>query len=342
MKHSSLSNTMNLIFDGAEEKVMRGGGVMVRSMTSVALAATMLVGLGACAKDEIPRTFKTPELAVEALAKALEGDDPAEVEALFGPGSLEHLRSGDEVSDREDIAQVRKLIAEKVTFEDVDESAKMANFGNDAWPFPFPLIANADGKWRFDLAGGIQELHNRRIGANELDTLASLHAYVDAQREYFTSIPDGSPPRFAQKFMSDEGTKNGLYWPTAEGEEPSPLGDLFAVASGEGYFAEDEGEAGDDDGDPEAYHGYHYRILTGQGANAPGGGARSYLDDKGLMRTGFAAVAWPASYGNSGIMTFIVNQRGIVYQKDLGNETPVLAAAITAYDPDSSWQPTGD
>ena len=322
------------------EQVMHGAMEIARSMKWPALAAVLLASLVACAKEEVPRTFKTPEQAVEALSAALEKNEPADLEALFGPGSLEHLRSGDEVADREDIANVRKLIAEKVAFEDVDESAKMANFGNDAWPFPFPLIANEDGKWRFDLAGGIQELHNRRVGSNELETLASLHAYVDAQREYFRALPQGAPPQFAQKFMSDEGTKNGLYWPTAEGEEPSPLGDLFAVASGEGYFADDAAAA--ESGEPAAYHGYHYRILTAQGENAPGGGARSYIDKDGKMRTGFAAVAWPASYGNSGIMTFIVNQRGIVYQKDLGTDTPVVVAAINAYDPDSSWQPTGD
>ena len=313
---------------------------MVRSMIRAALAATLVLSLVACSQEEIPRTFKTPEQAVEALNAALEKNEPTELEALFGAGSLEHLRSGDEVADREDIARVRELIAEKVEFEDVAENTKMASLGNEAWPFPFPLVSN-DGKWRFDLAGGIEELHNRRIGRNELSTLATLHAYVDAQREYFRAAPMGSPPAFAQKFASDEGTKNGLYWPTEEGEEPSPLGDLVAQASTEGYMQDQGGKpaAGDE---ARAYHGYHYRILTGQGEHAPGGGARSYLDEEGRMRTGFAAVAWPSSYGNSGIMTFIVNQRGIVYQKDLGTETPVLVAAITAYDPDSSWQPTGD
>ena len=322
------------------EQVMHGVVEIARSMKWPALAAVLLASLVACAKDEVPRTFKSPEQAVEALNAALEKNEPADLEALFGPGSLEHLRSGDEVADREDIAHVRELIAQKVEFEDRDESTKVATFGNDAWPFPFPLVS-ADGKWRFDLAGGIEELHNRRIGRNELSTLATLHAYVDAQREYFRAAPMGSPPAFAQRFRSEEGTKNGLYWPTEEGEEPSPLGDLVAEASTEGYM-QAEGtptEAGDES---RAYHGYHYRILTAQGEHAPGGGARSYIDEDGKMRTGFAAVAWPASYGNSGIMTFIVNQRGIVYQKDLGPETPVLVAAITAYDPDSSWQPTGD
>src|SRR5687767_11102074 len=317
---------------------MRNTADSARSMTRWGLAAALLASLVACAKEEVPRTFKTPEQAVEALRAALENNEPAELEALFGPGSLEHLRSGDEVADREDIERVKKLLAEGVTLEDVDDQTKFVSLGKEEWPFPFPLVS-AEDKWHFDLAGGIEELHNRRIGRNELATLATLHAYVDAQREYFRAAPMGSPPVFAQKFASDEGMKNGLYWPTEEGEEPSPLGDLVAAAADEGYAKREEG---DDSTEPRAYHGYHYRILTSQGEHAPGGGAMSYLDEGGRMRTGFAAIAWPASYGNSGIMTYIVNQRGIVYQEDLGTETPVLAAAITDYDPDPIWQPTGD
>jgi hypothetical protein len=329
--------------NGGEERAMWSTPEVARSTARLALAAAVIWCLAAC-QQEVPRTFKSPEQAVEALNTALAGDDPAEVEALFGPGSLEHLRSGDEVADREDVANVRKLIAERVTFHDLDENTKIANFGAEDWPFPFPLV-NDDGKWRFDLAGGIEELHNRRVGRNELSTLASLHAYVDAQREYFRAAPMGNPPVYAQKFDSDEGTRNGLYWPTEEGEEPSPLGDLIAESSSEGYDlvqgdGDASGEPGEEDG-PQAYNGYHFRILTGQGEHAPGG-AHSYLDAEGRMRTGFAAVAWPASYGNSGIMTFQINHRGIVYQKDLGTETPVLAAAITVFDPDETWGPTGD
>ena len=320
------------------EQVMHSTADSARSTTGWGLAALLLASLIACGKEEVPRTFKSPEQAVEALSAAMEKNEPAELEALFGPGSLEHLRSGDEVADREDVERVRGLIGEEVVFEDIDDTAKVAIFGKEQWPFPFPLVS-ADGKWHFDLAGGIEELHNRRVGRNELSTLATLHAYVDAQREYFQEAPMGSPPVFAQKFGSDEGMKNGLYWPAGEGEEPSPLGDLVAAAADEGYAKREEG---DDSTEPRAYHGYHFRILTSQGEHAPGGGAQSYVDGEGRMRTGFAAVAWPASYGNSGVMTFIVNQRGIVYQKDLGTETPVLVDAINAYDPDPSWQPTGD
>ena len=319
---------------------------LLRSIVGMTLTAILLAGLAACRKAP-PGTFETPEQAVEALNAALAEEGPEDLEVLFGPGSIEHLRSGDPVADKQDVEHVRKLIAEKVTFEDFDDHTKIASFGNDPWPFPFPLVSEEE-RWRFDLEGGIDELHSRRIGGNELFTLATLHAYVDAQREYFKAKPMGDPPVFAQKFRSDEGTHNGLYWPTAEGEELSPLGELVAEAADEGYAnlgagadkassdASGEGER------PGSYHGYHYRILTGQGEHVPGAGARSYIDAEGRMRTGFAAVAWPASYGNSGIMTFVVNHWGMVFEKDLGEETPTAVEAITVFDTDESWHPTGD
>jgi Protein of unknown function (DUF2950) len=320
-------------------------------LVAPALFLVLAWSLAGCRGDESPRTFKTPEQAIEALEAAISTEGSDDLEALFGPGSLEHLQSGDTVADRQEAAYVVELIGQRVTFEDVDETTKIASFGTDPWPFPFPLVSDG-GRWRFDLEAGVEELHNRRIGRNELSTLASLHAYVDAQREYRAARPEGDPPRFAQKFRSDEGTRNGLYWPTAEGEEPSPLGDLLADAASEGYLisgdaapaapADGDGEpaAAADDG-PAAYHGYRYRILTGQGANATGGEG-SYLDDQGLMTRGHAAIAWPVSYGNSGIMTFLIGRFGIAFQKDLGPDTEAVAQAITVYDPDETWTPTGD
>jgi hypothetical protein len=293
---------------------------------------------------ESPQKFRQPEQAIEALSSALEKDDQAALETLFGPGSLEVLHSGDPVADQEDAKRVLALIREGVTWEDLDEQTKVASFGTDPWPFPIPLVA--DGKrWRFDLEIGADELHGRRIGRNEISTLATLHAYVDAQREYWRARPMGEPPRFAQRFMSADGQRDGLYWPVAEGEEPSPLGQLVAEAADEGYQLAEQAEAaasepGAED-EPQAYHGYHLRLLTAQGEHASGG-AQSYVDDQGLMRTGFAAVAWPASYGNSGIMTLVVNQHGIVFQKDLGEDTEMLAKSMTVYDPDETWTPTGD
>jgi hypothetical protein len=328
-----------------DEVSMHGARASKRVLAAQALIVLLPVVLLACA--EPPGRFRKPEQAIEALSSALEQDDQAALETLFGPGSLEVLQSGDPVADREDAEHVLTLIREGVSWEDIDEHTKVASFGADPWPFPFPLVLE-DERWRFDLETGAEELHNRRVGRNEISTIATLHAYVDAQREYWRARPLGDPPRFAQYFMSRDGKRNGLYWPTAEGEEPSPLGELVAEAADEGYRLPEQAEAAaseasqaGEDAEPQAYHGYHFRLLTGQGAHASGG-ARSYVDDEGLMQTGFAAVAWPASYGNSGIMTLAVNHYGIVFQKDLGEDTERLAETMTVYDPDETWTPTGD
>ena len=328
-----------------EERSMWAVRESPRRRVDIALAALLLACLCACRGDsESPRSFAQPEQAIEALSSALAADDQAELERLFGPGSLELLHSGDPVADRQDAERVIELIDEGVTWTDLDETTKVASFGKDPWPFPFPLVSDAE-RWRFDLETGAEELHSRRIGRNEIATLATLHAYVDAQKEYWRTRPMGDPPTFARYFGSQEGTRNGLYWPTPEGEELSPLGELVAMAEAEGYSPPADGDdastggAAEDDRGP--YHGYYFRILTGQGEQASGG-ARSYLDEKGGMQSGFAALAWPASYDNSGIMTFQVNHFGIVFQKDLGPDTPTLAPTIAAFDPDESWAPTGD
>ena len=291
-------------------------------------AAGLLLLLAGCGRPE-PGTFATPEEAIQAVAGLVGTGDEQKIEEIFGPGSVDLFRSGDPVADREDAERVKEMILAKVAFEDFDERTKVALLGEEAWPLPIPLVRTADGKrWRFDTAAGREELLNRRIGRNELSTLASLHALVDAQREYRSVGRDGNPPAYAQKFRSGEGRHDGLYWVPAEGEPLSPLGDLFAEA--EGYH---------EPGQP--FHGYYFRMLTGQGSNAPGG-AQDYLDSQGRMTGGFAAIAWPAKYGNSGVMTFLVNQRGIVFQKDLGAETAAAVDTIQAFDPDPTWEPTGD
>jgi hypothetical protein len=295
------------------------------------LVLAVVVAFAACARA--PKgTFATPEEAIQAIADIAGKHDTERVVEMFGPGGPEMLSSGDEHADAEDAQRVKAMILEKVAFEDVDEKTKTALLGNDAWPVPFPLVLE-EGRWRFDAEAGREELLNRRIGRNELQVLESLHAYVDAQREYAAQPRDGKPAGYARKFLSSEGMHDGLYWPAAEGEDPSPLGPLVADAAAE--------RAQDSDAGPQPFNGYYFRILEAQGESAPGG-ARSYLDEQGAMSKGFGAIAWPAKHGNSGVMSFQVNQQGLIFQKDLGAETDAAVAAITAYDPDDSWTPTPD
>jgi hypothetical protein len=267
-----------------------------------------------------------------ALADVAGTDDRGRLEQLFGPDGVELLRSGDEVADHEDALAVKDAIRERLLFEEDGAETRIALLGTDGWPFPIPLV-QAQGRWRFDVEAGREELANRRVGRNELLTIATLHEYVEAQREYRSAGRDGNPPAYARSVISSEGRHDGLYWPAAPGEPESPLGPLIAAAAEEGYRRGEEGAT--------AFHGYFYRTLAGQGACVPGG-AKSYLDERGLMAHGFALLAWPAKYGGSGVMTFQVNQQGLVYQKDLGPDTAANAARIEAYAPDESWDPTGD
>lgn len=282
-----------------------------------------------CAATRL-RSFDTPAEAVQRLADV--GEDRRVAEELLGPDGASLLDSGDEVADREDVQRVRAMILERIAFLDVDADTKIALLGADAWELPVPLVRDGAG-WRFDAEAGREEVLNRRVGRNELSTLASLHALVEAQREYAAEGHDGNPPAFARHVLSGEGRHDGLYWPVAEGEVASPLGPWIAAAAQEGYTRDDSG--------PVPYHGYFYRPLTAQGIHAPGG-ARDYLDAEGRLTGGFAFLAWPATWGNSGVMTFQVNHQGIVFQKDLGPDTERIAATIRAYDPDESWDPTAD
>ena len=289
----------------------------------------ILAALAACSRAPAG-TFETPEAAVQALGELAGSGDFKKAEEMFGADGVELLKSGDDAADREDALRVKAMIAEKVAFEDLDDKTKAVIIGNEAWSFPIPLVLE-EGRWRFDVATGREELLNRRIGRNELLALASLHAYVDAQREYMAAVRQGKTRSYARRFRSSEGARDGLYWAVADGEQESPLGPLYADAAHDAL----------QNVEPQPFHGYNFRILEGQGKNAPGG-ERSYVDKKGLMTGGFAAVAWPAKYGNSGIMTFQVNQQGLIFQKDLGDETDAAVATIDAYDPDGSWHPTGD
>ena len=292
--------------------------------TSCVLLIAALLGFGAPAFAQ--EQFGTPEAAVEALVAAARSGDGDTILKVLGRDGKPIVSSGDPVADSNIRQDFVSAYDAKHVIEMEGDGTQTLIIGEDDWPFPIPLI-NTAGRWQFDTNEGLDEILRRRIGRNELSTIQVSLAYVQAQNEYASLDPAGQGRGvYAQRIVSRPGKKDGLYWPTAEGEEPSPLGDLAAQAAAEGYKT---GSA------PIPYHGYYYRILTGQGAAAPGG-AYDYLA-KGKMIGGFALIAYPADHGNSGIMTFMVNQDGTVFQKDLGPKTTRLVREITAFSPDDTW-----
>lgn len=301
--------------------------------TALVLSVTLCLPTAFAAPSAGQSQFETPLRAVVALAEAVMKQDDAALMTLFGSGAEDILHTDDPVQDRLALKRFTERMDQKIALVRQSDDVVELEFGKDDFPFPIPLQRDAQG-WYFDTAAGCEELLNRRIGANELHTLGVVRAFVDAQYEYAKADPDGNgKPDYAQRLMSTEGRKDGLYWPVAEGEAESPMGPLVAQAAEEGY-RKDNRAAGN------SYHGYRYKLLTAQGDAAPGG-KRSYLKD-GELSGGFGLLAYPAEYGISGIMTFIVNQQGIVFQKDLGEDTAKLAAEIDAYDPGKGWMPTGD
>ena len=275
------------------------------------------------------RTFTSPEEAVEALVTALRSNDVNALEAIFGPGSRDLFISGDPVKDQSGREQFLKFYDEKNRLEETTGKVFLS-VGEVDWPLPIP-IEKIDALWRFDAEEGMEEILARRIGRNELSTIQVCLAYVDAQREYAIKDRDtDSLLEYAQKFRSDPGKKNGLYWNVKEGEEQSPLGPLFAEAQEKGYTGKSAA------GQAVPYHGYYYRILMGQGKDAPGG-AYDYIVNEQMIG-GFALVAYPAKYASSGIMTFIVNHAGEVCQKDLGENTENTALKMKLFNPDSTWK----
>jgi hypothetical protein len=290
------------------------------------LAASLLaynLSYGAAAAQQ--KSFSSADEAVKAAIAAAKKGDEKELVTIFGPGSQEILNSGDPVADKQRRADFLKAYDEKNRLVTEGENTILV-VGKTDWPLPIPLVKKGD-RWVFDAAKGKEEVLNRRIGQNELNTIQVALAYVDAQREYAMKDRDGDGLlEYAQSVRSDTGKKNGLYWPAKSGEEQSPLGEMAARAIKAGYKAADK---------PIPFHGYYFRILTAQGKDAPGG-AYSYLV-KGSMIGGFALVAYPAEYGNSGVMTFIVNHDGKVFQKDLGKTTASVAAAMKEYNPDKTW-----
>lgn len=296
-------------------------------LRAIALTLCLAVVAG-CAKPTAKDTgFATAGDAVNALVTALQGNDMAAVQALLGPGSDELLDSGDAVQDASDRADFLAAYATGHSLVEDGPDRMVLEMGEDDWRMPIPIVKR-DGRWQFDGEAGIDEMIYRRVGANELGAIDVCRGFVEAQLEYASEGRDGDPAGiYALKLISDEGLHNGLYWPTEEGEPESPAGPFVAAAAAEGYRRVE--------GERTPYHGYYYRLLYAQGANA-NGGARDYFKD-GLMTEGFALVAWPAEYGSSGVQTFIVNQDGVVFQKDLGEDTATAVETIQSFDPDSSW-----
>jgi len=315
-----------------------------RRLASLAVCALVAgVAWGAAAQDAAQpqqrpdqRTFSSPEEGIAALIDALRKDDKSAIEAVLGPDSADIIESGDPVADKNAREAFLKEYDEKHELTTVNEATRTLEVGQSDWPLPIPVVRR-DAGWSFDVDSGRDEILGRRIGRNEANAVEAALAFVDAERDYATEDRNGDGIlEYAQQFGSTKGLKNGLYWPTQPGEPPSPLGPFFADAQSEGYFQgyADKGEPSDRP--PEPYYGYRYLILTGQGPSAQGG-AYDYVVD-GHMIGGFALIAYPAEYGVSGVMTFIVNHDGVVYQKDLGPDTEDIAASVTDFDPDSTWQ----
>lgn len=274
------------------------------------------------------KSFSSPQQAVAALVAAVQDKDDAKLLALFGPGSEDLISSGDKVADLNSRARFLKAYGDKNSLEQKDEGHALLFVGSKEYPFPFP-IARHGTAWLFDTQAGTEEILNRRIGRNELHTIEVMHAYTEAQREYACLKRNGGGQEFAQKFASSAGKKDGLYWQAEEGEKESPFGPLIARATVEGYAS------GLDEATAEPFHGYYFKILTAQGEHAKGG-AFDYVTH-GKMVLGFALLAYPAKYGVSGIMTFMVNQEGVIYEKDLGADTTTVAPALATFDPDNTW-----
>jgi hypothetical protein len=299
------------------------------ALTALAIAASLLTGATARAAAGGPRVFATPDEAARALFDTVKANDLKGLVALFGPAGQDLIDTSDPATGRRNREVFAAAVVEGWRLGDLGPNRKELILGNEAWPFPVPLVKGAAG-WTFDVAAGHEEILNRRIGRNELAVIRVLNEYVAAQRAYAATGHDGKPAgRYARVFGSDPGRQNGLYWPAQRGEPRSPLGVLVGRASEQGYRRGGEG--------PNPLYGYYFRILEGQGPAAKSGAAEYVVG--GEMTGGFALIAWPVHHDASGVMTFIVNQDGVAYEKDLGPETPAAVEKITRYDPDKTWRP---
>ena len=298
------------------------------------LLLTIILPVAACRKSETPEkpsisVFASPDDAANALLAAAKSGDQNPILAIFGPDSKEVIYSGDAVQDKNAADAFVAGYGVMHRWRKMPDGAQVLLVGADNFPFPIPLKKNGEGKWYFDTAAGKDEILNRRIGRNELAIIEVCGAVADAQAEYFAQPHDSEKAKqYAAKFISDPGKENGLYWKSPDGQPASPLGPLAASAASEGYSSKPEGHA--------PFHGYYFRMLKGQSDKAPGG-AKDYVVN-GKMTGGFAFVAYPAEYGNSGVVTFMINQDGVLLEKDLGKTTTETATAMSVFDPDAGWR----
>jgi hypothetical protein len=299
-------------------------------IVSLAVLAAFLISTNIgrlTAQQTTQNSYASPKDAVLALASAVKAQNKDQLMQIFGPEAKELLSSGDPVADRQTGESFLKKYGQMSRLVKEPDGSVDLYIGAENWPFPIPIVQK-NGRWVFDTTAGKKEILYRRIGRNEFDTIDTLQGLVDAQKEYASQPRDGEAKQYAQKLLSDEGKHNGLYWSTTEGQAPSPAGPLIAEAFSQGYRKQKG---------PVPYHGYIYRLITSQGANAAGG-VKNYMVN-GKLTEGFAILAYPAEYKNSGVMTFIVNQDGKIYQKNLGPKTETLAAQIKTYNPDKTWGP---
>ncbi|HLW88955.1 MAG TPA: DUF2950 domain-containing protein [Terriglobales bacterium] len=301
-----------------------------RTAVISSMLLALIIFLAACTKVEKPavKAFASPEEAGNALLEAAKSGDQNAALPIFGADSKPILFSGDAVQDKTLVDAFVSAYQQMHRWRKMPDGSQVLLVGAENFPFPIPLKQGNDGQWSFDLAAGKDEMLARRIGRNELAVIDVCGALANAQAEYFAEHHEGgSTKQYALKFISDTGKQNGLYWDSPQGQPRSPLGPLVAFATTEGYSVQPNVHL--------PFHGYYFRMLTRQGSHAQGG-AKDYMAD-GKMVGGFAFVAYPAEYRNSGVMTFITNQDGVLFQKDLGTTTTDIATTMSEFDPDSSW-----
>lgn len=335
MTHTQLEKNVNIketisVYTNNSKVLIRSRTLFLRALSITFITGGLFLGSLSSVSATEQTTFKSPAAAVDALATALAKEDEKALLTIFGEEHKEALIGGDLAASRVDRETITEALQERNELRNDSNKSKTLLIGSKAWPFPFPLIKEGN-VWRFDTEAGIEEVVNRRIGRNELNAIEICRAYVDAQVEYSSVDHDGDEVlEYAQKIASSKGKQDGLYWEEAKGKTLSPFGPL--VADAKDYLEDHE------PGDP--FKGYYYKIITRQSANAPGG-RYDYIIN-GNMIAGFAMIAFPADHGNSGIMSFICNHQGKVFQKNMGSDSDLIAGGVVVYDPDASWTQTKD